>query len=507
MFDNLQDKLADTFRALRGQHKLSEENIEEAVRQVRMSFLEADVNFRVVKDFVEAVKVKALGAEVWRQLNPGQQFVKIVHDELVEMLGSTSTRLDLETNHPVVIMMVGLQGCGKTTSAAKLAKLLTQEFKRKVLLVPADVYRPAAIEQLTVLGGQIGVDVFPSQVNQHPAVISVLSREMARENGHDVLIIDTAGRLQIDERLMEELAQLKRAMTPNEILFTADAMTGQEAVNVAERFNQVLDITGVVLTKMDGDARGGAALSIKAVTQKPLKFVGMGERLDDLEVFHPDRIAQRILGMGDVLTLIEKAQKSIDQDEAARMAEKMRKNDFSLEDFAKSLQAMKKMGSMGSILGMLPGMKDVARMLEEGEEGELAKKEMVKIEAMIGSMTRQERADHSILNGSRRRRIAQGSGTNVADLNRLLKQFLEMRKMMKQMNSLGMGKLGGMLGRLRGLASDGPIDPESFAKQGLPQLMGGGGPPMRGAMPAPRKATKAATKHKPRPKPQKKRKK
>ena len=436
MFDNLSEKLGETFKSLRGQGKLTEKNMDDAVKAVRMSFLEADVNFKVVKSFIAEVKEEAFGEKVMKSLSPQQQFIKIVHGHLVDLLGGETVELDLSRKPPIIIILAGLQGSGKTTTVGKLARMLKSE-GRHPLLVPADVYRPAAIEQLTTLAGQVGVDVYPSTTDDHPVAISTKAKIMAETKGHDVVLIDTAGRLQIDEALMEELVRMKRAVDPAEVLFVADAMTGQEAVNVAKTFDETVGITGVILTKMDGDARGGAALSIKAVTGRPLKFVGTGEKLDGLEVFHPDRMASRILGMGDMLSLIEKAQDVVDREEAIKMQKKLAKASFTLEDFLGQLRMMKKMGSLSGVLGMLPGMKKIARTLEEGKEGVEAEKELKHIEAIILSMTTEERRKHAILNGSRRRRIAAGSGTSVQQVNRLIKQFMEMRKMMKKLNKLG----------------------------------------------------------------------
>jgi len=457
MFDSLTDKLADVFKGIRGHGKLTEENIDDAVKEIRKSFLEADVNFKVVKSFVSQVKEKALGEKVMKSLTPGQHFVKIVHDEMVDLLGGSSTALEFTGDRPYILMMVGLHGSGKTTSSVKLALKIKKDRKMRPLLVPADVYRPAAIEQLKQLAKQADIDCFDTQVGDNPVAIAARARIFAEQHHHDLLIIDTAGRLQIDEELMAELAQLKRAFNPSEILFVADAMTGQEAVNVADRFNQLLDITGIILTKMDGDTRGGAALSIKAVTQKPLKFIGMGEKIDQLEVFHPDRIASRILGMGDIMTLAEKAQDAINLDEAQEMQRKMRKAEFSLQDFYNQLQTMKKLGSIGSIMGMIPGMGKVAKALEEGKEGMAAEKELRRIEGIICSMTPKERVNPGILNGSRRRRIAVGSGTSVQDINRLMKQFLEMKKMMKGIQKMGMGKFMKKMKTLSKQAGDGEL--------------------------------------------------
>ncbi len=432
MFESLSDKLEVSFKKLRGHGKLTEDNIKEVLRDVRMVLLEADVNFVVVKQFVKAVRERAMGQEVLQSLTPAQQFVKIVHDELVALMGGSASALDLASAPPVVILMVGLQGSGKTTTSGKLA-LHLKKGKKRVLLVPADVYRPAAIEQLQSLGRQIDVPVFPAATGQDPVVISREAVKQARDQGLDVVIIDTAGRLHIDETLMGELERIRAAVEPREILLVADAMTGQEAVNIAKSFNDLLDISGVVLTKLDGDARGGAALSIKAVTGKPIKLVGEGEKLNALDVFHPDRMASRILGMGDVLTLIEKAQEVVDEKNAAELARKLRKNEFNFEDFRSQLRQIKKMGSVGGMLKMIPGLGKV-KELADNEDYD---KELVKIEAIINSMTARERRDYRLINGSRRKRIARGSGTSVQDVNRLLKNYLEMRKMMKKINKMG----------------------------------------------------------------------
>jgi signal recognition particle subunit SRP54 len=446
MFDALSEKLEQVFRKLRGQGVLTEENIKEALREVRLALLEADVNFRVVKDFVEKVRVRAVGAQVLQSITPGQQVVKIVHDELVELMGGAGAAgLDLAAKPPVAVMMVGLQGAGKTTTCGKLARLLRKE-RHRPLLVPADVYRPAAIEQLKTLGRQLDIPVFDSRPEQAPVDICAEARRFAELNGHDVLILDTAGRHQIDDFLMGELAAIKEAVSPREILFVADAMTGQEAVNVATGFNDLLDLTGIVLTKLDGDAKGGAALSIKAVTGKPVKFVGMGEKLDALELFHPDRLVSRILGMGDILTLVEKAQATFDQAEAERLQQKLKKSGFDLEDFRSQLQQIRKMGSLESIMGMIPGMGKMVKQLQGAQPSE---KELKRIEAIIDSMTKSERTNHSIINGSRRLRIAKGSGTTVQEVNLLLKRFTEAQRMMKQFQKLG-GK-----GLMKGLGAFG----------------------------------------------------
>lgn len=444
MFDNLTEKFDTVFRKLRGHGRLTEENIQDALREVRLALLEADVNFRVVKDFVEAVRVRAVGQDVLKSLTPAQQVIKVVRDELGELMGgSESADLDLQARPPVAIMLCGLQGAGKTTTCGKLA-LYLRKLKRNPMLVPADVYRPAAIEQLKTLGRQIDVAVFDTQADQDPVTICKEAQRFAELNGYDTLILDTAGRLHIDEELMQELQRIEQALDPQEILFVADAMTGQDAVNVAKSFDEQLPLTGVVLTKLDGDARGGAALSIKAVTGKPIKLVGLGEKLDALELFHPERMAQRILGMGDMLTLIEKAEAAIDQDDAAKMEQALRRDGFTLEQFRDQLKMVKKMGSMESMLQMIPG---AGKALKKAGGMQLPDKELKKVEAIINSMTSQERRNHKVLNGSRRQRIARGSGTSVQDVNQLVKKFTEAQKMMKKMQKLGPKGLKNMLGR------------------------------------------------------------
>jgi signal recognition particle subunit SRP54 len=444
MFESLSDKLDVTFKKLRGQARLTEDNVKDALREVRLTLLEADVNFLVVKQFVKAIRERSMGSEVLESLTPAQQFIKIVNEEMVALMGGSAVGLDLAAAPPIVVMMVGLQGSGKTTSSGKLALSLKKQ-KRKPLLVPVDVYRPAAIDQLQSLGRQIDVPVFPSETTQNPVKISREALKMAQQQGYDTVIIDTAGRLQIDEKLMAELEKIKSAVNPHEILLVADAMTGQEAVSIAKTFDETLDISGVVLTKLDGDARGGAALSIKAVTGKPIKFVGEGEKLSALDVFHPDRMASRILGMGDMLTLIEKAQESVDQKKAEELALRLRKNQFSLEDFRSQLRNIKKMGSIGGIMKMIPGMGKLKDKL--GDEA-IDDSKLGKIEAIINSMTDKERHDHRLINGSRRKRIAKGSGTTVQDVNRLLKEFLEMKKMMKKFNKMGPKGMKRMMGQL-----------------------------------------------------------
>jgi len=439
MFDSLSGKLESVFKKLRGRGVLKEDDVKEALREVRLALLEADVNFKVVKDFIGRVQERAVGREILGSLTPGQQVVKVVHEELVALLGGTQAKLHLSPNPPTVIMMVGLQGSGKTTTAGKLAKSFKKD-GRRVLLVPADTRRPAAIQQLMTLAKQVGVDAFVSD-DQDPVAICRAAVKHATASLFEVVILDTAGRLQIDELLMEELRQIKAGVKPQETLFVADAMTGQEAVNIAEKFNTAIGFDGVVLTKLDGDARGGAALSVRAVTGKPLKFVGMGEKLDALEPFFPDRMASRILGMGDVMSLIEKAQEHVDQEEALKLAKKLKKNTFDLDDFSNQLKQVKKLGGLDQIMGMIPGMNKMKL-----PDAQVNEKELGRVEAIISSMTLKERADYTLINGNRRLRIARGSGTQVQDVNRLLKQFAEMRKMMKSMTSGKMGKMGKMFG-------------------------------------------------------------
>jgi signal recognition particle subunit SRP54 len=439
MFDTLTGKLDAVFKKLRGRGVLKEDDVKEAMREVRLALLEADVNFKVVKEFVNKVQERAVGQEILASLTPGQQVIKVVHEELVRLLGGTQSKLHLSSNPPTVIMMVGLQGSGKTTTAGKLARNFKKD-GRKVLLVPADTRRPAAIEQLKTLARQVGVDAFTSE-STDPVVICRAARDFAERSLFEVVILDTAGRLQIDGPLMDELRQIKAGVKPHEVLFVADAMTGQEAVNIAEAFNKDLGFDGVVLTKLDGDARGGAALSVKAVTGKPIKFTGMGEKLDALEPFFPDRMASRILGMGDVMSLIEKAQETVNAEEAEKLAQKLKRNAFDLEDFRGQLKQVKKMGGLGSIMGMIPGMSKMKL-----PDADVNDKELVKVDAIISSMTPRERANHTIINGSRRARIAKGSGTQVQDVNRLLKQFAEMQKMMKMMKGGKMKDMGRMFG-------------------------------------------------------------
>lgn len=441
MFDTLTEKLGETFRKLRGHGKLTEANIKDGLREVRMALLEADVNYKVVKDLIESIRQRSVGQEVMESLSPGQQVVKIVYEELANVMGGAHQHLNFTGRPPWTIMLVGLQGSGKTTTCGKLAYYLKKQ-GRTPLLVPADVYRPAAIDQLTIIAGQVGTPVFPSPKYMDPVDIAVQAQASAGERGCDTVILDTAGRLHIDQTLMDELKAIKEKTRPNEILFVADAMTGQEAVNVAKTFNEWLDLTGVVLTKMEGDARGGAALSIKAVVNRPLKFVGLGEKLDALEPFHPERAASRILGMGDVLSLIEKAQETIDQKRALELARKIKKNEFTLEDFRQQIKQIKKIGTLESILGMIPGLGKLKKMKDLQPD----EKELKVIEAIINSMTMEERTDHTILNASRRKRIARGSGTSVAEVNALIKNFIQTKKMMKQFSSKlpTMGRGGGL---------------------------------------------------------------
>jgi len=433
MFENLTEKLDTVFKKLKGRGVLDEESVGTALKDIRMALLEADVNFRVVKEFVEDVRERAVGQEVLESITPGQQIVKIVHDRLIHLMGQEKSHLNLSGRFPAPVMLVGLQGCGKTTTAAKLSQHLTNQGKR-VALVSADVYRPAAMEQLEILGKQTGADIFDSKEMKDPVRICVDAVEYAKSKGFDTLIIDTAGRLHIDEALMDELKRIKAAINPSEILFVADAMTGQDAVSVAASFNDLLGIDGVILTKMDGDARGGAALSLKKVTEKPIKFIGSGEKMDALEIFHPERMASRILGMGDILTLVEKAQITIDEKAAEELERKIKKDSFTLEDLKKQMLQIRKMGPLQDILGMIPGLGKVKALKNATpDEGEL-----VKTVAIIDSMTIKERRNYQIINGRRRKRIAKGSGTTVQDVNRLLKNYVEMRKMMKKLSKGGM---------------------------------------------------------------------
>src|SRR6266550_2556284 len=474
MFESLSDKLKRTLKNLRGEGVLTREHVDAALREIRLALLEADVNYKVAKDFIASVKEKAEGQQVWLELKPSEQVVKIVFDELVELLGGQSSRLVFTKSGPNVVMIVGLQGSGKTTSTGKIARWLAQNQDRKPLLLSTDVYRPAAREQLKVIAQATGQSIFEKPETNDPLELTRAALQQARDVGYDTLLIDTAGRLHIDDELMEELVSIKSETRPVEILFVADAMTGQDAVRSAEEFHRRIGITGVVLTKMDGDARGGAALSIKQVIGQPVKFVGVGEKYDALEPFYPDRVAQRILGMGDVLSLIEQVQDKVDQDEAEAQLKKLQRNQFTLDDFRSQLRQVKKLGSFSKILKLLPdqllggvGMPDLT-----DEQSELMEKEMKRTEAIIDSMTRAERVNHMILNANRRRRIARGSGTTVAQVNSLIKQYTEMRRMMQQLSGSGMFGGGGLKGKMmRRMA-------------GIPGMDAGGADPMTPGLPA-----------------------
>ncbi|HAW94005.1 MULTISPECIES: signal recognition particle protein [unclassified Arsukibacterium] len=443
MFENLSDRLSKTLKNISGRGRLTEDNIKDTLREVRMALLEADVALPVVRDFVANVKERSVGLEVSKSLTPGQEFLKIVRTALEEAMGEANEELALNTQPPAVVLMAGLQGAGKTTSVAKLAKFLKERKKKKVLVVSADIYRPAAIKQLQTLAADVGVEFFPSDLSQQPVAIVNAAIAHARTRMFDVLLVDTAGRLHIDSDMMNEIKALHAAVKPIETLFVVDAMTGQDAANTAKAFNEALPLTGVILTKTDGDARGGAALSIRHITGKPIKFLGTGEKTDGLEPFHPDRIASRILGMGDVLSLIEDLEQKVDKEKAAKMAQKMMKGKgFSLEDFREQLVQMRGMGGMMSMMDKLPGMKN----LPAGAAGQLDDKQFVRMEAIINSMTPKERNYPDLLKGSRKKRIAAGSGCQVQDINKLLKQFMQMQKMMKQMS----GK-GGMMKMMRGM--------------------------------------------------------
>jgi len=439
MFDSLSGKLQNAFRNLRGLGKISESNVGEALREVRLALVEADVNFKVARDFLERVKVKALGAEVVASVQPGQQIVKIIHDELVDLLGSQNAALNLSGN-PACLMLVGLHGAGKTTSAGKLARLLHKQ-GRTPLLIAADVYRPAAMDQLETLGKQLGLPVFVRRGETDVLKIAREALEFSRANNRNTLIFDTAGRLQIDEPLVQELVRLRDLVQPQEILLVLDAATGQEAVNVATHFDKALQITGAILTKLDGDARGGAALSLKSVTGKPIKFAGVGEKLEEFEAFHPERMASRILGMGDVVSLVEKAAEAVNLEDAQRMEDKMRRGEFTMEDFLEQLQAMKKLGSLENIMKMLPGGAEALKQTDISKQ----EREFKRMEAMICGMTHQERRSPQILNAKRRIRIAKGSGVTVTELNNMLNKFAQMQQMMKKM-----GKFQKMMGRMGG---------------------------------------------------------
>ncbi|MET3505070.1 signal recognition particle protein [Halalkalibacter oceani] len=435
-FEGLAERLQDTLTKIRGKGKVSEQDVKEMMREVRLALLEADVNFKVVKQFIASVKEKALGQEVMKSLTPGQQIIKVVNEELTALMGGEQSKIAVASKPPTVVMMVGLQGAGKTTTTAKLANHLRKKHNRQPLLVAADIYRPAAIKQLETLGKQLNMPVFSLGDQVSPVEIAKQAIAKAKEDHHDYVLIDTAGRLHIDETLMDELKQVKELASPDEILLVVDAMTGQDAVNVAESFNEQLDITGVVLTKLDGDTRGGAAISVKSVTNTPIKFVGMGEKIDQLEPFHPERMASRILGMGDVLTLIEKAQSNVDAEKARELEKKMRNMDFTFDDFLEQLDQVRSMGPLDEILNMMPGMNKMKGM----KDLQVDDKQIGKVEAIVRSMTKKEKQEPSIMNASRRRRVAAGSGTTIQDVNRLLKQFEDMKKMMKQMTGMASGK-------------------------------------------------------------------
>jgi signal recognition particle subunit SRP54 len=439
-FEGLADRLQNTMAKIRGKGKVSEADVKEMMREVRLALLEADVNFKVVKDFIKRISERAVGQEVMKSLTPGQQVIKVVKEELTVLMGGEQSKIAVSNRPPTVIMMVGLQGAGKTTTTGKLANLLRKKYNRKPMLVAADIYRPAAIKQLETLGKQLDMPVFSLGDQVSPVEIATKALEYAKNEHHDYVIIDTAGRLHIDETLMEELEQVKAISKPDEIFLVVDAMTGQDAVNVAKSFNEQLGLTGVVLTKLDGDTRGGAALSIRSVTDTPIKFVGLGEKLDALEAFHPERMASRILGMGDVLTLIEKAQTNVDAEKAKELEQKMRTMSFTLDDFLEQLSQVRNMGPLEDLIGMLPGANKVKGL----KNAKVDEKQISHVEAIIKSMTKGEKQNPEIMNASRKKRIAKGSGTSVQEINRLLKQFEDMKKMMKQMTSMTKGKKKGM---------------------------------------------------------------
>ena len=453
MLDNLTSRFSNVFKNIRGQSKLTEDNIKEALREVRLALLEADVALPIVKDFVNNVKEKALGREITDSLTPDQAFIGVVNEALVDLMGKENSSLNLAAAPPAVVLMAGLQGAGKTTTVGKLSRLLKNEQKKKILVVSADVYRPAAIEQLKLLAEQVGVDFFPSDAGQQPVDIARAAVDYAKKHFYDVLMVDTAGRLAIDEAMMNEIKALHAAVNPVETLFVVDAMLGQDAVNTAQAFNEALPLTGVILTKMDGDSRGGSALSVRQTTGKPIKFIGIGEKVNGLEPFHPDRIASRILGMGDVLTLIEDVQKGIDEEVAAKMAKKLHKGKgFDLNDFKEQIQQMRNMGGLENIMSKMPG--EIGQLSKQIPEG-TAEKAMGHVEAIINSMTAKERANPALLKASRKRRIAAGSGTTIQEVNKMLKQFEQSQQMMKMFSGKGMGKLmnmaKGMKGRFPGM--------------------------------------------------------
>src|SRR4026208_19824 len=489
MFESLSDKLKRTLKNLRGEGVLTKEHVDAALREIRLALLEADVNYKVAKDFISSVQQKAEGQQVWQDLKPSEQVVKIVYDELVELLGGQSSRLVFTKQIPNTVMVVGLQGSGKTTSTGKIARWLAQNQDRKPLLLSVDVYRPAAREQLKVIAKATGQQIFEYPQSDDPLTLVREAQKHAQQTGFDTLLIDTAGRLHIDDELMEELVSIKQETHPVEILFVADAMTGQDAVRSAEEFHRRVGITGVILTKMDGDARGGAALSIKQVIGQPVKFVGVGERYDALEPFYPDRVAQRILGMGDVLSLIEEVQSKVGQSEAEAQLKKIQKNEFTLDDFRSQLRQVKKLGSFSKIMKLLPDqlLGGIGMPQMDEEQSKLMEIEMKRTESIIDSMTHEERTDHKILNANRRRRIARGSGTSVAEVNQLVKQYTEMRQMMRQLSSSGMfggsGLKGKMMRRMAGI-------PE------MAGMEGNGGDPVLPAGPSRKKLKKKRKKRK-----------
>ncbi len=444
MFDNLSDRLDKAFKVIKGQGHITEVNVAESLKDVRRALVDADVNYKIAKSFTEKVKEKALGRDVLKAVSPGQLMVKVVHEELSELMGSTHEELNLKGS-PAIILVAGLQGSGKTTFSAKLANYLKGKKNKKVLLVAGDIYRPAAIDQLKVLGDQIDVEVYSEPEVKDPVGIAKRAVRHARDMGHQAVVVDTAGRLAIDEEMMNEIASLKKALNPQETLFVVDAMTGQDAVNTAKAFNERLDYDGVVLTKLDGDTRGGAALTIRRVVDKPIKFVGVGEKVDALDVFHPRRMADRILGMGDIVSLVEKAQEQYDEDQAVKLQRKIAKNQFNFNDFLSQLQQIKKMGNVKDLMGMIPGM---GKAIKDADLDDDAFKS---IEAIIHSMTPEERETPSVLNGSRRKRIANGAGTDITEVNKLIKQFEDMRKMMRMMTKGGKGKMANMMQNLKGV--------------------------------------------------------
>ncbi len=439
VFQNLAEKLQATFKKLRGKGKLTEKDVQAALKEVKLALLEADVNYKVVKDFVGKVQERAVGSTVMESLTPGQQVIKIVNDELTQLMGGSKSELEFAAKPPTILMLVGLQGAGKTTSVGKLGKFLQKQGKQP-LLVAGDIYRPAAIKQLQILGERLAIPVFTMGDQKNPIDIAKAALSYATSNDHDLVILDTAGRLHIDQKMMDELKGIKEKINPDQILLVVDSMTGQDAVNVAQNFDQTLGIDGVILTKLDGDARGGAALSIKAVTGKPIKFVGMGEKMDALEAFHPDRMSSRILGMGDVLSLIEKAEANMDLQKALSLEEKLRQNEFTLEDFIDQMEQVRNMGPLDQILGMIPGIAGANQL----KNLQVDEKQLDHIAAIINSMTPQERRSPEIINGSRRKRIARGSGTSIQEINRLLKQFKQTKKMMKQFSDMSNGKMKGL---------------------------------------------------------------